>query len=109
MLWDSAERGFPGSHQLAKQLKTRRGAAEASRDVKQVAGTGARSKESPVTRNGADQNDIGQGEGGLGEIATGERGAVGLCQGQKTCEEAVDPGVMPAGGAPPMWLREFAR
>ena len=48
--------------------------------------------------NRADEDDIGDGDGRLREVAAGQRGFVGGGQGEQTVEEALDPGGFSARG-----------
>jgi hypothetical protein len=55
-----------------------RGATEAAGNVEQVAGTRAGTEQGFAAGHGADEDDVGEGDGGFGEIAAGQRGFVGL-------------------------------
>ena len=65
--------------------------AEPSGDVKQVSGFCARTKERFAGRDSAGKDDVGDGDGRLGEIATGQWGIVGVGEGEEPVEETVEP------------------
>jgi hypothetical protein len=53
-----------------------------------MAGAGGGAKQGFPAGNRADEDDIGDGDGRLGEVAAGERGFVGRGQGEQAVEEA---------------------
>lgn len=68
------------------------GTAKGSGDVEQVAGTRAGAEQGFSAGNPANEDDVGDGDGGLGQVAAGERGFVGCGEGEQAVEEALDPG-----------------
>lgn len=67
------------------------GAAEISCYVEQMAGAGAGAEQGFAVRNCAGEDDVGDGDGGLGEIAAGQRNFVLVGEGEEAIEEAVEP------------------
>jgi len=74
------------------------GSTEGAGCVEELAGACAGAKEGAAGGDGADEDDVGEGGGGFGEIAAGEGGVGGGCEGEQTVEEAVDPGGAAAAG-----------
>jgi len=87
-----------GSALLCEPLQTGGGCAESAGYVDQVAGPGAGAEQRPPAGDRADEDDVSDGDWRLGEVATGKRGSVGVCQGEEAVEEAVYPGAGAAGG-----------
>jgi hypothetical protein len=86
---DLPERGLSGSHYLREALKASRRATKTSGDVEKVSGASAGTQQSPATRHGPGEDNIGQSDGGFGEVATSERGKVATGQSEEPGEEAV--------------------
>jgi len=86
----SSTRSLCGSEFLELR-KAGSGAAEISCDVEQMAGAGAGAEQGFRARNCAGKDDVGDGDGRLGEIAAGERNVVLVGEGEEAIEEAVEP------------------
>ena len=67
------------------------GSAQGAGYVEQVAGAGAGAEQGFAAGNRADENDIGDGDGRLGEVAASQRGFVGLGEGEQAVKEAGKP------------------
>ena len=78
--------------QLGEKGEARGGASQRACDINPVTGAGAGAKQGFVAWDGAEEDDIGDGQRGLTEIATREGGVVGSGEGKQTVEEAVGPG-----------------
>jgi len=65
--------------------------AKLSGDVKEMAETCARAEQGFAAGNRADEDDVGDGDGRLGEVAAGERSFMGGGQGEQAVEECVYP------------------
>ena len=92
--------GARGRGQLGQAGQPGSGSAQSAGDVEQVAGSRAGAEQRPAAGNGADQDNVGHGHGGFGQVAAGQRGLVGLGQGQKAVEKALEPRSSPPGDAP---------
>jgi hypothetical protein len=68
------------------------GSAKGACDVKEMAGAGSGAEQCPSPGNAADEDNVGYGDGRLGEISAGQRGLVGGGEGEEAVEEGVDPG-----------------
>ena len=67
-------------------------AAQAAGDVEQVTGPSAGTEKRAAARNCAYQNNVGQGEGRLGQIAAGQWGLGALGEGKESIVKAREPG-----------------
>ncbi len=81
-----------GCRQLSEAREGSGGSAKGAGDVEQVAGACAGAEQAFTTRNAANEDDIGYGDGGLREISAGKRSLVSGGQGKQAVEEALDPG-----------------
>ena len=63
-----------------------------------MAGNRAGAQEGSAAGNGADEHDVGHGEGGFGQIAAGKGGFIRPGEGEEAVEEALKPGGPAAGG-----------
>jgi hypothetical protein len=63
-----------------------------------VARAGGGAKQGLSAGNRADENDVGDGDGRLGEVAAGQRDFVSGGEGKQAIEEVLDPGGFPARG-----------
>jgi hypothetical protein len=95
---DYPEWSLSGFHQLAQALKSGRSATKASGHVEEVSRASAGTQQSPAARHSPGEDNIRQGDGGLGEVATAKRGRVAAGEGKKAAEEAVCPRRLLAGG-----------
>lgn len=83
-----------GRGQRGELLEAEGGAAEVAGDIEGIAGAGAGAEEGAAFGNGADEDDIGEGEGRLGEVAAGEGRFVVVGEGEQAVVEAVHPGFL---------------
>jgi hypothetical protein len=88
--WDGA--GGPGSSQLGNPVKGGGRSSEAAGDVEVVAGARSGAEQGLSLRNAADENNIGNRDGRLGEVAAGQRSLVSGGEGQEAVEKGVHPG-----------------
>jgi uncharacterized protein len=68
------------------------GPAEGAGYIEQVAGAGGRAAQGFSSGNRAKEDDIGDRNGRLGEVASGQRGFVGCGEGEQAVEEVGKPG-----------------
>lgn len=69
-----------------------------------MAGAGTGAEQGFSAWNCSDKDDVGQGDGRLGEVAAGQGGLMGSGQGEQAVKEALEPGRSAAGSS-----SEFAR
>jgi hypothetical protein len=69
-----------------------------------MAGAGTGAEQGFSAWNCSDKDDVGQGDGRLGEVAAGQGGLMGSGQGEQAVKEALEPGRSVAGSS-----SEFAR
>ena len=74
------------------------GSAKSAGDVEGMAGNRAGAQEGSAAGNGADEHDVGDGEGRFGQIAAGKGGFIRPGEGEEAVEEALKPGGPAAGG-----------
>lgn len=72
--------------------------AKSAGDVEGMAGNRAGAQESSTAGNGADEHDVGDGEGGFGQIAAGKGSFIRPGKGEEAVEEALKPGGPGADG-----------
>jgi hypothetical protein len=68
------------------------GSAEGASDIKEMAGAGGGAEQGFSLGNPADEEDIRDGDGRLGQVAAGQRGLVSGGEGEQAVEEGLDPG-----------------
>ena len=67
------------------------GSAKRSSHIKEMARPGCGAEQGSSMWNSADEDDIGDGDGRLGEVAAGERDFVGCGEGEQAVEEGLNP------------------
>jgi len=73
--------------------------AQRAGDVEVIAGTGSGAQEGFASGNGADQDDVGEGDGGFGQVTSGERDAGAFRESQQAVVKAGHPRDAAAAGA----------
>jgi hypothetical protein len=87
-----------GVRQFSQTVQAGGSTAQGAGYVEQVTGAGAGTEQGLAPWSCADEDDVSDGDGGLGQVTARQRGFVGLGQGEEAIEETVDPGGTVAPG-----------
>jgi hypothetical protein len=89
---DARRVGANGCGQFGKPIQSSSRSAKSACDIEQIVRSRAGAEQGASARHGSNQDDVGHGNGGFGQVAAGQWSLPRHCQGQQPVEEALYPG-----------------